>query len=383
MRGATPPAANWPACAGGRRAAIAVGLALLVAGGGTAASRAACRGQGDRVHRLCLRRLQRAEASTRSTAWLASPYRALGIYIGGVEPRLLEPAALRRLDRGGGRDRVEPDPAVRRPAGAVRRPGAALAKISLHARLEPGNGRGRRRRRRRERGRPRRREARSTSTWRATRSRTRRAPQAVQAFVSGLGERAPRARLPRRGLRQRRLDDPRPAGARRRPPRRPTTSGSRTGTATRASSATRTSRTRSGRTTSGSTSTAAAHHETWGGVTIDIDSNYVDAAVVGSAERPPLPAPPTPLPSPGESAAGSVTGDGRHLVGELARRRVPAVGRRLADAGAPDRAGAGLRQRRLRRAAPGAADGDRRAAESFAHPAHDPHPAAARTASRR
>ena len=28
------------------------------------------------------------------------------------------------------------------------------------------------------------------------------------------------------------------------------------------------------------------HHETWGNVTIDIDTNYVDAAVVGSVERP-------------------------------------------------------------------------------------------------
>ena len=28
-----------------------------------------------------------------------------------------------------------------------------------------------------------------------------------------------------------------------------------------------------------------AHHETWGGATIDIDSSYVDAAVVGSTRR--------------------------------------------------------------------------------------------------
>ena len=50
-----------------------------------------------------------------------------------------------------------------------------------------------------------------------------------------------------------------------------------------------------------------AHHETWGGVTIDIDSNYVDAAVVGAGGTLPVPPPPLPTPAPGESAAGSVT----------------------------------------------------------------------------
>jgi hypothetical protein len=50
-----------------------------------------------------------------------------------------------------------------------------------------------------------------------------------------------------------------------------------------------------------------SHHETWGGVTLDIDSNFVDAAVVGPGGTLPVPAPPIPLPTPGESAAGSVT----------------------------------------------------------------------------
>src|SRR5262249_11401782 len=48
-------------------------------------------------------------------------------------------------------------------------------------------------------------------------------------------------------------------------------------------------------------------HETWGGVTLDIDSNSVDAAVVGPGGPLPVPAPPIPLPAPGESAAGSVS----------------------------------------------------------------------------
>jgi hypothetical protein len=52
-----------------------------------------------------------------------------------------------------------------------------------------------------------------------------------------------------------------------------------------------------------------SHHETWGGVTLDIDSNYVDAAVVGPGGTLPVPAPPIPLPTPGESAAGSVSAD--------------------------------------------------------------------------
>jgi hypothetical protein len=49
-----------------------------------------------------------------------------------------------------------------------------------------------------------------------------------------------------------------------------------------------------------------SHHETWGGVTLDVDSNYVDAAVVGPGGTLPVPAPPIPLPTPGESAAGSI-----------------------------------------------------------------------------
>ena len=50
-----------------------------------------------------------------------------------------------------------------------------------------------------------------------------------------------------------------------------------------------------------------AHHETWNGATIDIDSSYVDAAVVGSTGATPIPGPPATTPLLGESAAGSVT----------------------------------------------------------------------------
>ncbi len=48
------------------------------------------------------------------------------------------------------------------------------------------------------------------------------------------------------------------------------------------------------------------HHETWGGVTIDVDSSYVDAAVVGSTGSAPIPGPSPAPPLEGESAAGSV-----------------------------------------------------------------------------
>jgi len=48
------------------------------------------------------------------------------------------------------------------------------------------------------------------------------------------------------------------------------------------------------------------HHETWGGVTIDVDSSYVDAAVVGSVNAQPLTAAPPSLPDLDVSAAGSV-----------------------------------------------------------------------------
>ncbi len=49
------------------------------------------------------------------------------------------------------------------------------------------------------------------------------------------------------------------------------------------------------------------HHETWNGVTLDVDSNYVDGAVVGSVGSPQLPPQPPPLDVTSQSAAGSVS----------------------------------------------------------------------------
>ena len=82
------------------------------------------------------------------------------------------------------------------------------------------------------------------------------------------------------------------------------------------------------------------HHETWGGVTIDVDSSYVDAAVVGSVTRrrrsPPSRRRRRPTrASPPPARSTRVRRDRER---ELARRRLHAVGGRLAHAGAPDRA---------------------------------------------
>jgi Rv2525c-like, glycoside hydrolase-like domain len=54
-----------------------------------------------------------------------------------------------------------------------------------------------------------------------------------------------------------------------------------------------------------------AHRETWGGITVDVDSSVVDGAVVGatgSAPPPVIPSP-SPTPAPGQSAAGSLSAD--------------------------------------------------------------------------
>jgi hypothetical protein len=60
---------------------------------------------------------------------------------------------------------------------------------------------------------------------------------------------------------------------------------------------------------------SGGHHETWGGVTLDVDSNYVDGAVVGSGGTAPLPVTPAVVPAANESAAGSVTSaDGNSTV---------------------------------------------------------------------
>ena len=221
------------------------------------------------------------------------------------QPRLLEPPALADLDGRRRRDRMEPDPALRRPAGALRRP-LGRRKDLPHARREPGNGRGRRRRRT---TRPRsgsRRAARSTSTWRATRSTTRRAARPCRRSSSGwvnelhaLGDLAGVY-----GSAGSTIRDLQALAATGSSPDdvwiadwngNESVFGNPYVSDTLWTNHQRIHQYR------------GAHHETWNGATINIDSSYVDAAVVGSTGATPIPGPPATTPLLGESAAGSVT----------------------------------------------------------------------------
>ena len=255
--------------------------------GGARARRA---GAGRRRRAARARRSSPATASRPATrrrptldAWLASPYRAVGIYIGGVN----RTCANTELTPTGSRRRVatrlEPDPDLRRPAGAVRRAGAR-SRTSRRDRREPGHGGGRRRDRPRDRARPRRREpdllrhgGLRAQERRRARRRCRRSSRRwvnelhAHGYVAGVYGSAASTIRDMQAL----------AGT----PRLPTTSGSRTGTAARASSATRTSATRSGRATSGSTSTAAGITRPGAASRSTSTTTTSTAAVVGAGER--------------------------------------------------------------------------------------------------
>ena len=155
----------------------AAGLGLALAGGGAASQTASS------ASTFTGYAFDACNAPSQATlsAWLASPYRALGIYIGGAEPGLREPAALGHLGGGRRRERLEPDPALRRPAGAVRRPvtgspGSTPASAASQGTAAADDAANRVRRARRSPS-----AARSTSTWRPTRSTTRRAPSRSRA----------------------------------------------------------------------------------------------------------------------------------------------------------------------------------------------------------
>ena len=62
-----------------------------------------------------------APSSRTMSAWAASPYRAIGVYIGGANRGLLAAQPDRDLGRRTGRRRLAPDPDLRRPAGADQR----------------------------------------------------------------------------------------------------------------------------------------------------------------------------------------------------------------------------------------------------------------------
>ena len=153
-------------------------------------------------------------------------------------------------------------------------------------------------------------------------TRTSSATGATLAFLAAWTVAAARARLPLRRLQQQRLGH-------RRPRRRrsasatpsPTTSGSRTGTAQAdtldpyvpSSAWARHQRLHQFR---------GGHDETYGGVTINIDTDYVDGATVGAAAPPPDPAAAHRLPRQGRRGHGAPLGPLR-----LARRPEPAPGR--------------------------------------------------------
>ena len=223
------------------------------------------------------------------TAWLASPYRAVGIYIGGVNRTCANAELTSTWVAAALARRLEPDPDLRRPAGAVRRrtrerarftaanaqsQGLAAADDAIaraHADRPPG-------------GQP------DLLRHGGLRAQGRRVhaggadvrlglgrPSCTRAATSPASTAAP----------------PRPrATCRRSPARRRarTTSGSRTGTASESvfgdpyvSDALWTNHQRIHQYRGG-------HKETWGGVTINIDNDYVDGAVVSptaTVRRPP------------------------------------------------------------------------------------------------
>ena len=231
--------------------ALAAGLSFVLAGGGSASSGAS---KASAFEGYAFDACNAPKLDTLN-AWLASPYRALGIYVGGANRACSNPQLSPTWTAGAVATGWSLIPLyVGLQAPCIGR--SDVAKISPTLAASQGT---------------------AAADDAANDSNAARAPAGqpdllrhggllgqqpgVQPGRAGvrlrLGERAARARRPRGRVRQRGLDHSRPAGARRDAAPRPTTSGSPTGTATRACSATRMSRTRSGRTTSGSINTAA------------------------------------------------------------------------------------------------------------------------------
>ena len=232
-----------------------------------------------RLHRARLRRLHR-------------PLLALDGRLGGLalprrrrlhrrhQPRLLAAEPDRELGRGPDRSRLAPDPDLRRPAGADQR----LLQLR-QAELQPGDRAGRRRRRStRSKKRAQWRwgpAARSTSTWSPTARPRARPPRRSPSSRPGPKSCTRSATSPASTAAA-------PRGSRTSPARSapatscPTTSGSPTGTASRHRRPGR-SRPAPGRPHRRIHQYRGGHNESYGGVTINIDNNYVDGATVGSA----------------------------------------------------------------------------------------------------
>ena len=190
------------------------------------------------LQRLRLRRLQRPEAPDAPGLACLALSCARHLHRWG-ESRLRQCPALSRLGGRSGVERLGADPALRRPAGAVRLEGGPR-QDRPGGRDDTGHAGSRRCRRRLDAPRP---PVRQPDLPRHGGL----LPGQARLLAGGagvrrlLGGRTARAGLSRRRLRQRSLDDSRPAGAHRDPDSRRTTSGLPTGTGSSRCSATRTS----------------------------------------------------------------------------------------------------------------------------------------------
>ena len=141
-------------------------------------------------------------------AWADSPYRAIGVYIGGANRACSQPNLTAELGQRPDRRRLAPDPHLRRPAGADQQL-QQLRQADLRPGGRPGRGGGRRR------GRPGGRGRRSApgspiyfdmESYSPDLERHRRHPRLPRS----LDQEAARARLRLRRLQQQRLRDRRP-----------------------------------------------------------------------------------------------------------------------------------------------------------------------------
>ena len=219
-----------------------------------------------------------APSSRTMAAWAASPYRAIGVYIGGLNRACSQPNLTSSLGLRTGRRGLAPDPHLRRPAVADQRlhqlrqaqpqlgdrAGAEAASDAVADAQSIGMGPG------------------SPIYYdMETYTRTSSATAATLTFLAAWTDAAARARLRLRRLQLQRLGHRRPRRADRRAPTRcPTTSGIANWNGAKNTLDPYVPATAWVR-TSASTSTAAATTRPTAATTINIDNNYVEGATVG------------------------------------------------------------------------------------------------------
>ena len=122
--GTPAPNQRCPADAIGRRRAILVEPPAPARAASASRARRAPRAPprpASRLHRARLRRLHRALLALDGRLGATSPYRAIGVYIGGINRACSQPNLTSELGRRADRSRLAPDPDLRRPAGADQR----------------------------------------------------------------------------------------------------------------------------------------------------------------------------------------------------------------------------------------------------------------------